>query len=700
MNSITHRFTLDMHRAQSQISIPITRGDTARVILVNLSDGGLPYIIETGCLAKFEVKRPTGTHLEAFCPIEKNTTIRYDFSQNVNTAAVEGIHECSVILYDAEGLRIASPRFTMIVSDRVLNSDDLDLSDDDARIIDVMIADEIKRREEEIDRKNAETARAEAEARRSLAETQRTEAEAQRAETEAQRAAAEAQRAQAETIRATAEQDRNLSEYGRVSAEEQRADAELLRVRAEDERVIIGQAWILEEEKRRQGEDVRIDAERVRAETELNRSAAEAQRAAEEIARAKAEADRVTAERERQARFDANIDNMLPDTTEEDDGKVMTVSGGAWVAKKIDGIEGVTLDISMDEENVVTVSLKNKDGTVFASGSVDLPLESAIVGGREEDGKLVFELQSGDTIEVPIGNIINGLVSQEVFNAHAVSKENPHGVTAAQVGAAPTSHNHSKSQITDFPSTMTPSAHTHSKSEISDFAHGNHVPTTQATDAATFLRNDNTWQKVTPANIGAAAATEIAKTVSTGLSNSGTAYVKISGFGNWGTGNWYEKGFAMLITSRGGELIWVAVSSDDSNTNAKAIRLLNTYSKITAIHYSTSESAVYVTVNAWCNNVNAHILSNVNGDYIPTVAQANALPSDAVKITIAEFGVTGSATNIGDSSRAIAMIGSGARPTYNSAEMAMKSDIPAIPTETWTFTLEDGSTITKVVRAG
>lgn len=35
-------------------------------------------------------------------------------------------------------------------------------------------------------------------------------------------------------------------------------------------------------------------------------------------------------------------------------------------------------------------------------------------------------------------------------------------------------------------------------------SHGNHVPTTQTADNATFLRNDNTWQKVTPANIGAA----------------------------------------------------------------------------------------------------------------------------------------------------------------------------------------------------
>ena len=167
----------------------------------------------------------------------------------------------------------------------------------------------------------------------------------------------------------------------------------------------------------------------------------------------------------------------------------------------------------------------------------------------------------------------------------------------------------------------------------------------------------------------------VAKTKTLALSNSSVAYVKISNFGAWGTGAWYQKGFSMLITSRAGELVWVSVSSDDSNTNAKAIRLLNTYSKINAVYYSVSESAVYVQVNAWCNNVNAHILSNVNGDYVPAVAQASALPSDAVEIKIAEFGVTGSSTNIGDSSRAVAMIGSGDKPTYNGNNIAMESDL-------------------------
>ena len=35
-------------------------------------------------------------------------------------------------------------------------------------------------------------------------------------------------------------------------------------------------------------------------------------------------------------------------------------------------------------------------------------------------------------------------------------------------------------------------------------SHGNHVPTIETADNTRFLRNDNTWQKITPANIGAA----------------------------------------------------------------------------------------------------------------------------------------------------------------------------------------------------
>ena len=170
-------------------------------------------------------------------------------------------------------------------------------------------------------------------------------------------------------------------------------------------------------------------------------------------------------------------------------------------------------------------------------------------------------------------------------------------------------------------------------------------------------------------------ASDIATTATMGISNSTTAYVKISNFGDWGTGPWYAKGFSMLVTARAGETVWVSVYSDDSNTNARAIRLLNTYSKIAALHYSPSESALYVTANAWANNINAHILSNVNGDYVPSVAQASALPNDATAIPITELGPGYDTINIGNGVTPLRLTGSETRPMYNNSALAAYSDV-------------------------
>ncbi len=170
MNASKFRFTLDLQRTQSQVSIPITRGDTGRTWYISFSDGSLPFALGEGCLAKLEIKRPTGTFLEEFCPIENGTTVKYAFSQNENTAAVEGLHECAVILYGTDGETIGSPRFTMIVTDRVISSDDINLSDENKTTIDTIIAAEASRQEAEEGRINAEAARVSAEAERAAAD--------------------------------------------------------------------------------------------------------------------------------------------------------------------------------------------------------------------------------------------------------------------------------------------------------------------------------------------------------------------------------------------------------------------------------------------------------------------------------------------------------------------------------------------------
>lgn len=71
-----------------------------------------------------------------------------------------------------------------------------------------------------------------------------------------------------------------------------------------------------------------------------------------------------------------------------------------------------------------------------------------------------------------------------------------------------------KQEIADSVSGKANASHTHSISNVSGLqsaldgkaptSHGTHVPTVQTANNAKFLRNDNTWQTVTPANIGAA----------------------------------------------------------------------------------------------------------------------------------------------------------------------------------------------------
>lgn len=175
MNSSINRFSLNMHSAQSQISIPVLLGDTGRTFRISLSDGGNPYIIVDGCLAKLSIKRPTGTRLEEFCAIEYNTTIVYNFDQNENTCAVEGIHECDVTLYGLDGAVLTTAMFTMVVSERVITSDDIIVTDEDLTAVDAMLKAEASRQVAENNRVEAEVERSEAEAERVANEEERKE---------------------------------------------------------------------------------------------------------------------------------------------------------------------------------------------------------------------------------------------------------------------------------------------------------------------------------------------------------------------------------------------------------------------------------------------------------------------------------------------------------------------------------------------
>lgn len=186
MNSSFFRFVLDVQRAQSQTSIPVKLYDDSVTLYMTISDGGQTYVIEKGCLAKLVIARPDGTKIDKYCRIDGEHTVVYDFTEN--TARISGIHECELTIYGADGEQITSPRFTMVVNERVADNDEhTGVTQDDLETLDQISG-------WEAERKSAEDSRANAEADRVAAESQRVEDEGERILAEEGRASAEAER--------------------------------------------------------------------------------------------------------------------------------------------------------------------------------------------------------------------------------------------------------------------------------------------------------------------------------------------------------------------------------------------------------------------------------------------------------------------------------------------------------------------------
>lgn len=92
----------------------------------------------------------------------------------------------------------------------------------------------------------------------------------------------------------------------------------------------------------------------------------------------------------------------------------------------------VDIDFSMNSQTfVVTAQLKNKDGDLIGTPkSVDIPLESTVVNGSYNNATktLTLTLVSGQSINIPIGDIISGLQTeitvQNPLNADLVDDTN------------------------------------------------------------------------------------------------------------------------------------------------------------------------------------------------------------------------------------------------------------------------------------
>lgn len=109
-------------------------------------------------------------------------------------------------------------------------------------------------------------------------------------------------------------------------------------------------------------------------------------------------------------------DGTYPDMSvgKDSDGNVITET----YVRTNDAAYQIQLDID-SSTYVMTVRLKNKSGADMSYATVDLPLESVVVGGRYDkiEKKVILVLQNKNEISFEIAELVSGLVNEGDFEA-------------------------------------------------------------------------------------------------------------------------------------------------------------------------------------------------------------------------------------------------------------------------------------------
>ena len=134
------RLTLDIQETSMPVAIKTKRGDTSRKLLINLSDGGIPYHITDDCYATFTAVKSDGTKINNPCTIE-NCVITYQFTEQ--TCAAVGRMVAEIKLYGASKKLITSASFLINVFDTVFKDGDEVSSEGEMNTLDALIAETV-----------------------------------------------------------------------------------------------------------------------------------------------------------------------------------------------------------------------------------------------------------------------------------------------------------------------------------------------------------------------------------------------------------------------------------------------------------------------------------------------------------------------------------------------------------------------------
>jgi hypothetical protein len=115
--------------------------------------------------------------------------------------------------------------------------------------------------------------------------------------------------------------------------------------------------------------------------------------------------------------IEAELDNYVPNTRKVNNKPLstditLTASDIGALANTTKYGYSVALSLNTTDYKL-TLSLKDQDGTTLSTKTVDFPIESVVVNGSYDNlnQKIVLTLQNGNTIDIPVGDLISGLQS-------------------------------------------------------------------------------------------------------------------------------------------------------------------------------------------------------------------------------------------------------------------------------------------------
>lgn len=78
---------------------------------------------------------------------------------------------------------------------------------------------------------------------------------------------------------------------------------------------------------------------------------------------------------------------------------------------------GNKVRLSIDDNFLMKLELLNSTDEILSTATIDFPIESMIINASYANGIITLTLQNGETLDVSIGDLVNGLVSESTFNS-------------------------------------------------------------------------------------------------------------------------------------------------------------------------------------------------------------------------------------------------------------------------------------------